>query len=496
MNELLLAILVSLLQDREKDALGALASPLSPARGKSAPPTFLDGDWPRWAGPHGNCTSDEKGLLREWPKEGPQVLWRVPVGTGSNHPSVAGDDLCYAQLEDNQRKETVKCLDATTGKEKWSYTYDVPPIWHVGWGELGPRATPTITATQVYEIGTFGDAFCFDRKTGAILWKHSFKEESPYLNGSLKGNGNLEWKGFNGSLVPIGDKIPYFYWQGGNPAIPAWAKTDVSNKMQFFAYDAASGKVAWKFEENCSPGCRGPGLITGGGLFIRFRGEDCLVIHGNRQWKILRLSDGRELWKWECSEPNEAPAWACGGLHPVGKNLYLDSLNGWVPSLVECDFSQADPKPRVLWSNNGIHEAVTPPVIWEGCIYGFYVDAREEASDAGAKPGVMNYSFRCSDLKSGKLLWKAPGFHLGLSITAADGLLFIHDHQRLTLVEANVAAYTQKGRVDRLHDLPNTGPNSHKGLLDWSMPVLSRGRMYVRTPLEIICYDIKDPKAR
>ena len=155
-------------------------------------------DWPHWAGPNSDCTTKARGLLKEWPKEGLPVVWRIRVGTGSNHPSVAGDDLCYAQLEDDQRRETIKCVDANSGKEKWSYTYEVPPIWHVGWGELGVRATPTITSKSVYEIGTFGDAFCFDRKTGAIVWKRSFKEESPYLNGTVKGGGNLEWKGFNG----------------------------------------------------------------------------------------------------------------------------------------------------------------------------------------------------------------------------------------------------------------------------------------------------------
>jgi len=50
--------------------------------------------------------------------------------------------------------------------------------------------------------------------------------------------------------------------------------------------------------------------------------------------------------------------------------------------------------------------------------------------------------------------------------------------------------------VERLHQLPNTGPNSHRGLLDWSMPVISRGRMFVRTPVELICYDIRDPKTK
>jgi outer membrane protein assembly factor BamB len=450
------------------------------------------GDWPHWAGPKGDCTTDEKGLLKEWPRDGPPVLWRIKVGTGSNHPSVAGDDLCFAQLDDDSLHETVKCVDANTGKEKWSHTYEVPPVYGVGWGELGVRATPTITDEYVYTVGTFGHGFCFERKTGKIVWAHDFRQESPYLNGSLKDNGNLEWKGFNGSLVPIGDKIVLFYWQGGNPAIPAWAKTDVTDKMQVFAYSARTGKVVWKFEETCPPGSRGPGLITGGGLPITFNKEACIVIHGNRQWKILRLEDGKQVWNWECCGPNEAPAWASGGLRPVGGNLYLDDLNGWQKSLVECDFTQKNPTPKVLWTGKEVHEAITPPVIVDGYLYGFWIDKREEAWELGAKPGKAGFSLRCTDVKTGKLQWSQPGFRMGLSLAAADGRIYVRSHQTITLIEANPNAYVEKGRIERVHDLKNTGPRSQRGLLDWNMPVISRGRMVIRTPGEIICYDIKD----
>ncbi len=460
--------------------------------------------WPQWAGPNGNCTSDEKGLLKEWPKEGPKVLWRIPVGIGSNHPSVVGDDLCYAQLNEEKpnhgRSETIACVDANTGMMKWSHTYDVPPIWWVGWGELGVRATPTITDKYVYEVGTFGDAFCFDRKTGKIVWQHNFREDNPYFDpapvGGLKKGFNLEWKGFNGSLIPVGDKIFYFYFQGGNPPIPAWTKTDMSQKMQFLALDVNTGKVAWKFEEECRPGSRGPGLITGGGMPLKFQGEDCLVVHGNRDWKILRQSDGKQVWRWECTGLQDSPAWACGGLRPVGKNLYMDSLDGWQPSLIECDFSVSDPKPKVLWTNTHLHAAITPFVIWKDYIYGWGFD---NAGAYSENPGETTFFLQCTELKTGKRVWKQPGFRMGVSIIAADGMLYVHDYQKLTLVEATPSGYVEKGRVEKLHSVPNTGKDyigRHLGLLDWDMPVISQGRLYVRTPAEIICYDIKDPSAK
>ncbi len=429
-------------------------------------------------------------------KAGPQKvrLWsgEIPVGIGSNHPSVAGDDLCYAQLDEDALHESVKCVDASTGHEKWSHTYEVPPIYKVGWGELGVRATPTITDQFVYEVGTFGDGFCFERKTGHVVWKHDFRDESPYLNGSVRNDGNLEWKGFNGSLVPIHDKFITLYWQGGNPAIHDWAVTEVTDKMQVFAYDIGTGKIAWKFEEACPPGSRGPGLVTGSALPISFRQEECVLIHGNRQWKILRQADGRQVWNWECSGPNEAPAWASGSPKPVGPHLYLDDLNGWQKALVECDFSQADPKPKIIWSANEVHEAITPPIVWNGSIYGFWVDKREDAWAIASKPGTAGFSLRCTDLLTGKLLWSHPGFHMGLSMSAADGHIYIHSHQTLTLIEANPAAYTETGRIEKLHDVKNGGAHGHRGLLDWNMPVIACGRLYLRTPTEIICYDITD----
>jgi hypothetical protein len=42
----------------------------------SAGRAFADG-WPQWRGPNWDCTSKEAGLLKEWPKDGPRLLWQV-----------------------------------------------------------------------------------------------------------------------------------------------------------------------------------------------------------------------------------------------------------------------------------------------------------------------------------------------------------------------------------------------------------------------------------
>jgi len=45
-------------------------------------------DWPQYLGPNRNSTSAQKGLLRNWPTNGPAVLWTVPVGIGFGGPVV------------------------------------------------------------------------------------------------------------------------------------------------------------------------------------------------------------------------------------------------------------------------------------------------------------------------------------------------------------------------------------------------------------------------
>ena len=51
-------------------------------------------DWPQWRGPHRDGISQETGLLKEWPKEGPKQLWAAKnLGSGYSAPSVVGNTL-------------------------------------------------------------------------------------------------------------------------------------------------------------------------------------------------------------------------------------------------------------------------------------------------------------------------------------------------------------------------------------------------------------------
>src|SRR2546428_3578380 len=77
-------------------------------------------DWPQWRGPQRNGISQETGLLKEWPKDGPKLHWKVAdAGKGYSTPAVVGDRL-YLLGNEGLENEFVEALSVKDGKRIWS----------------------------------------------------------------------------------------------------------------------------------------------------------------------------------------------------------------------------------------------------------------------------------------------------------------------------------------------------------------------------------------
>src|SRR6185503_13795875 len=75
-------------------------------------------DWPQWQGPDRTAHSKERGLLQEWPKDGPPLAWKVKaLGGGDSAPSVAGG--CLYGMSTRGKDEVVWALSEKDGKELW-----------------------------------------------------------------------------------------------------------------------------------------------------------------------------------------------------------------------------------------------------------------------------------------------------------------------------------------------------------------------------------------
>jgi outer membrane protein assembly factor BamB len=84
-----------------------------------AAPLASAADWPQWRGPARDGVGQESGLARQWPADGPRLLWQVDhVGVGYSSLAVVGDRI-YTQ-GDLQGVEHVLCLDAGDGSIVWA----------------------------------------------------------------------------------------------------------------------------------------------------------------------------------------------------------------------------------------------------------------------------------------------------------------------------------------------------------------------------------------
>src|SRR3954464_4139995 len=96
-------------------------------------------DWPQRGGPQHNNISQETGWQAEWSGNGPRELWSAEVGLGFSSFVVANGSVLTTGHAEGQ--DTVFCLDAVTGKEKWKHSYpsDLGDKFYEG----GTSATPT-----------------------------------------------------------------------------------------------------------------------------------------------------------------------------------------------------------------------------------------------------------------------------------------------------------------------------------------------------------------
>ena len=110
--------------------------------------------------------SDEKGLLKQWPEAGPQLLWETEaIGKGYSSPVVVGDRLYVTGMSEDQSQEVLHAF-SLDGKLIYSTPYGKP--FKGSYPET--RTTPTINNGKAYVISGMGDVVCINCKDGKIVW--------------------------------------------------------------------------------------------------------------------------------------------------------------------------------------------------------------------------------------------------------------------------------------------------------------------------------------
>jgi outer membrane protein assembly factor BamB len=200
---------------------------------------FAD-DWPQWQGPDRNAISKEGGLLKEWPKDGPPLAWKITgLGGGDSAPSIAASRIFGMSNQGDD--EVVWALSETDGKTLWTARGGPAFKQQASQGKEGPGCTPTVDGEQLYVEGLSGDVACLQAKDGKIIWQRS-------LQGDF--GGRVPMWSYRESPLVDGDKV--ICTPGGEDAM-------------LVALDKLSGKTIWKSKVPGGSGGGPGGPISGPG---------------------------------------------------------------------------------------------------------------------------------------------------------------------------------------------------------------------------------------
>jgi outer membrane protein assembly factor BamB len=393
------------------------------------------GDWPAWRGPDRTGLSTETGLLREWPKEGPKLLWKVRgLGTGYSTPSVAGGRIFLLGTEG--KTELLIALDAKTGERIWS-----TPIGVTAGGYPGPRCTPTVDGELIYAISSDGKLVCAEAATGIPRWRKDLRSE---FGGQSGGWAYTESPLIDGDLLVC------------TPGGP---------KATLVTLEKMTGSLHWKSSLAILNGGKKKNYTTAG-----YSSVIVAEVAGTRQY-IQFLSggvvgvaakDGKFLWHYD------RPANGTANIStPIAHNDAVFAASGYGTGGGQARIS----------ANGGEFKAEE----------GYFVKQLQNHHGGILLIGDHVYGtgssgLLCVDYKTGKIAWHERGVGKG-SVAYADGHLYVRSERGpVALVEATPQGYREKGRFDQ----PDRSNQSA-----WAHPIVAGGHLYLRDWDVLLCYDVK-----
>jgi outer membrane protein assembly factor BamB len=391
------------------------------------------GEWPQWRGPNRDGISEEKGLLKEWPADGPKLAWKVTgLGQGFSTVSVVGGKIFT--IGDKADGSYAVALNVADGKQLWASK--VGKMGAPGWGGFaGPRSTPTVDGDLVFTVGQWGEMVCFNAKDGKELWRKDFIADF--------GAQRPEW-GYSESPLVDGDNV--MVTPGGKDGA-------------IVALNKKTGALVWRSKDFSDP--------------VHYSSLIVAEIGGVRQYiQLTEVSvagvaakDGALLWR--------APRKGKTAVIPTpiyhDGYVYVSSGYGAGCNLFQITSEGGKFSAKEVYANKVMVDHHGGVVRLGNYIYG-HSDGK---------------GWTCQDMKSGEAKWQEKEKLGKGSIVYADDRLYLRLEEgrgTVALIEATPDGYKEHGRFDQ---------PDRKGKNTWAHPVVAGGKLYLRDDDVLLCYDIK-----
>ncbi len=401
----------------------------------------LPGQWPQFHGPQRNAVSTDKGLLTQWPENGPPLVWEAH-GAGRGYASVAivgerlytmGDGLSIADDKD----EYVVCFKLADGAFVWKAKLGSPwtngqPDWQ------SSRSTPTVDGELLYILTPHGELVCLESATGAERWRKNMEKD---FDGK-KGDG---W-GYSESVLIDGDKL---------------VCTPGNESATMVALNKKTGELIWKAS---SPGDRGAGHAS---IVISQVGPTRVYVNTTASGALgVRAEDGKLMWTYGIDKTIAViPT-------PIVRDdlvFFTAGYNRGGALLRQIPNGNGEVKAEAVYPlNTELNNKHGGVILVGDYLYG-------DSNDQGTP--------FCAELMTGKIVWKerGPG-KKSAAVAAADGHLYLRwADGTMALAKASPDGFKICGSFK----IPGSGDRP-----SWSHPVIVGGKLYLREGDSILCYNV------
>ena len=419
-------------------------------------------DWPEFRGKGRLGIWNETGLLDKFPEGGLTAKWRTPIEHGYSGPSVAGGRVFLTDFRPttgNKGIERAIALDENTGKILWTREWEANYAGLELIYAIGPRATPTVDGDRVYVLGTMGQLFALDVKTGSVIWQKDYVKD---FDASVP-----SW-GITGAPLVDGDRLICLV--GGEP------------DAKVMALDKMTGAVIWKaLSSDWEPGYNQPIIIDAAGVRQ-------LIIWHPKAVSSLDPATGKVYWEFA-----QRVDFGMTIPTPVQSGPYLFLTSQYHGALM-LKLDQTKPGATLQWKGAGEQDRNWPSrdtfnsVISTPVIQGDYVYGLDSSGE-----------LRCLELATGKQIWetrevlKERASH-GTAFFVRNGDRYFINNDRGELIIAKLSP-TGFEEISRTKLLEPTHPYSRRrasGLANvlWSHAAYANKHIVIRNDNEIVRFSL------
>ena len=385
-----------------------------------------------WRGPNRNGIYKGNNLLKQWPENGPDLLWSYEgLGYGHSSAAVTSDRIFVTGIKDTIASLGTLFAFDVSGNLLWEKEYgpDFTASFH------GTRSTPVVVDSLIYIESGVGKIFCLNTETGNQVWSTDFIKDF--------GVDSVIQFGFAESVLIDGDHLI---------CVPGGKENNVVALNRF------TGEKVWSCEGNKEIATYSSPIL------IDYRGHKLVIAMTASSILGIDAQTGEKYWRVEHTQQNNIHANT--PIYFDGKIVVASADPTETSGMVQLELSDDCRSVKEVWRNRKLRSFMGGLIRIDTCIY---------------SSAYLKNDWEVLSWNTGKMLVQNKDFGGG-AIIYADGLFYCYPEHDGVIALAD-AAPDHFNFISHF-DVP-LGESEH-----WAHPVISDGKLIVRHGNALMVYDI------